>query len=476
MNRTLLCATLVAILILVACGGTAPAPTSAPPTQAAQPTAAPVQPTAAPPTAAAPEPTHTEPPPTPVPTAAVTPAPGATQITFWSWVPHISEAVDEFNRTHSNIYVNYVNKGGGNAEYTALKTALTANSDVPDVVQIEFQHLPSYIARGELLNLVDYGANDLKDKFVPWTWSQVSSADGGVYAYPQDAGPMVMFCNDDILKKNNVAVPTTWEEFAAAADKLHKADSNVYLTNFTADSGWWFGILWQSGARPFVINGEKIKIDFKSPEVMRAAKLWGDLIKSGNLSPVDTYTNDWNTALGKGSIACWNSGAWGTFISSSMADYKGQWRVHLMPQWTAGGKVNGNYGGSTIAVTKATTHPKEAEAFNRWLNTDAGITLALTNPDTAGLFPVTLSTLADPKWSDTPYDFWGGQPVHQVMAEGAAQVDVNYQWSPFTDFVFTTYSDEVNAVKAGKQTFEQAMQNLQDKVTAFAKDQGFTVE
>ena len=148
----------------------------------------------------------------------------------------------------------------------------------------------------------------------------------------------------------------------------------------------------------------------------------------------------------------------------------------MMPQWTAGGKVNGNYGGSTIAVTKASQHPKEAEAFNRWLNTDPGITLALTNPDKAGLFPITLSTLADPKWKDTAYDFWGGQQVHQVMADAAAQVDVNYQWSPFTDFVFNTYADEITAVKAGTQTYEQAMQNMQTKVSAYAKDQGFTVE
>jgi hypothetical protein len=33
----------------------------------------------------------------------------------------------------------------------------------------------------------------------------------------------------------------------------------------------------------------------------------------------------------------------------------------------------------------------------------------------------------------------------------------------------------LNAVKAGTITFEEAMQNMQDKVTAFATDQGFTV-
>ena len=263
---------------------------------------------------------------------------GAVGIDFWSWVPGIQDQVNEWNATHPDIQVNYINKGNGNTEYAALNTALQANSDIPDVVQIEYQHLPSYIARGQLANLADYGANDVKDQFVPWTWSQVSQGDG-VYAYPQDAGPMVMFCNDAILQKNNIKVPTTWDEFAKAAADLHKADPNVYLANFTPDQGWYMGMLWQSGAKPFTVDGTNIKIDFTSPEVMRVAKLWDDLMKSGNLAPIDTYTNDWNTALGNGTIACWHSGAWGTYISGSMPDITGQ--VEGLPDAAVDGRRQG---------------------------------------------------------------------------------------------------------------------------------------
>jgi multiple sugar transport system substrate-binding protein len=448
MKKTLVLLSLFATLLLAACGGgaTPTAPTAAP----AQPTAAPAQPTAAP-VAAAP-----------------------VEITFWSWVPNLQDQVDEWNQSHPDIQVNYQNAGAGNAEYTKLNTALQANSDIPDVVQIEYQHLPAYIARGVLLNLVDYGANDIKDQFVPWTWSQVSQG-GGVYAYPQDAGPMVMFCNDAVLDKYGISVPTTWDEFAQAAAKLHQADPNVFLSNFTADQGWFFGMLWQSGARPFVVNGKNVTINFTSSEVIRVVKLWSDMMKAGVLSPIDTYTDDWNTALGNGSIACWQAGAWGTYISGYGPDYAGKWKVYLMPQWTVGGKVNGNYGGSTDAVMKATKHPKEAVEFAQWLNTDPKITLELTNPDKAGLFPVTLATLSNPKWSDVTYDYWSGQAIHQVMAEAAQQVDPNFGWSPFTSFVYTTYADDLTKVRAGEMTFEQAMQDLQDKCVAYAKDQGFTV-
>jgi multiple sugar transport system substrate-binding protein len=466
MKKIFVSLVLVFTLLLAACTSSAtqaPA-TAVPPTaEAVQPTTAPEQPTTAPeqPTIAPEQPTQA-------------PPANAVQITFWSWVPNIQDQVDEWNQTHSDIFVNYVNPGNGNTEYTKLNTALQANSDIPDVVQIEYQHLPSYIAQGALANLVDYGANDVKDQFIPWTWSQVSQGDA-VYAYPQDAGPMVMFCNDAILDKYSISVPTTWDEFAKAAADLHAADSNVYLSNFTADQGWFFGLLWQSGAHPFVVNGQNITINFTSPEVTRVVKFWGDLMNSGDLSPIDTYTNDWNTALGNGTIACWQAGAWGTYISTYGPDYAGKWKVYLMPQWSAGDKANGNYGGSTIAVTKASAHPQEAADFAQWLNIDPTVTLELTNPDKAGLFPVTLDTLANKQWSDVPYDYWSGQAIHQVMAQAAQEVNTDFGWSPFTSFVYSTYADDLTQVRANEMTFEQAMQDLQTKCEQYAKDQGFTV-
>jgi multiple sugar transport system substrate-binding protein len=127
-------------------------------------------------------------------------------------------------------------------------------------------------------------------------------------------------------------------------------------------------------------------------------------------------------------------------------------------------------------VTKASAHPKEAAEFAKWLNTDPKITLDLTNPDKAGLFPVVQGTLSNKDWSDVPYEYWSGQPIHQVMAEAAQQVNPSFQWSPFTDFVYTTYADLLTQVKAGTLTLEDAMKQLQEKSVTYAKDQGFTVQ
>jgi multiple sugar transport system substrate-binding protein len=404
-----------------------------------------------------------------------TPAPKAEEITFWSWVPGIETQIKEFNDSQTAVHVTYVNKGNGNTEYAAFKTALQAGVGIPDAIQIEYQHLPGFIARGQLANLANYGANEAKDKFVSWTWAQVSQG-AGVYAYPQDAGPMIMMCNKTVLDQYSIAVPKTWDEFATAAAAIHQANKNVYLTNFTTDQGWFFGMLWQAGAKPFVVNGDKIKIDFTSPEATKVAKYWGDFLKSGNLSPAGTWTSDWNAALTAKQIACWQAGAWGpASISGGAPDTKGQWEVELMPQWTAGGQADGNYGGSTIAVTNASQHQKAADAFARWLTTDPTATLELTG-DPGYLFPVQNAVTSNPAWTDTGDAFFGGQKTHQVMAEAMAQVDPSFGWSPFTDFVYTAYADDLVKVQGGKMSFEDLMKDLQARSVQYAQEQGFTVE
>jgi multiple sugar transport system substrate-binding protein len=458
------------------------APTAAATTAASAPAATTVAPSAeasAPGGTAAPSAAATTPPvtPQPTPTACGTgPTGSATVITFWSWVPGICDQVTAFNASQSAIYVDYENNhGSGNGEYANLNTAIAAGTGIPDVVQIEFQHLGSYIATSSLVDLSQYGANDVTSKFVPWTIAQVSQG-SAVYAYPQDAGPMIQMCNTDLLKQAGMTdAPKTWADFEKAVTDFHTKLPNAYFTNFTADQGWYFGLLWQAGAVPFKVDGTNITINFTSPQVTQVATAWDTMIASGGLAPVDTYSSEWQTAIGNGTIACWQAGAWGPeVIQPAAPNLSGKWTAYLMPQWDASTPINGNYGGSTVAVTKASQHPQEAATFNAWLNTDPASTIPLAN-GTAGLFPVTNDTLTNPEWSDYTSDFFGGQKLHQLTAQAAQTVGQDWQWPPFTAQVYSDYADQLTKVKAGTETMVQAMSNMQTLETAYATDQGFTV-
>ncbi|WP_329269618.1 ABC transporter substrate-binding protein [Streptomyces sp. NBC_01451] len=400
-----------------------------------------------------------------------------TELTFWTWVPEIAQEIALFEKKYPAIKVKAVNAGQGTPQYTKLRTALKAGSGAPDMVQIEFQAIPTFTITDSLLDLRPYGASALKSQFVDWTWSQVSGSDGEVWAVPQDTGPMGMLYRQDIFDKHGIEVPKTWDEFAEAARKLHKADPEVYLTNLAANQvAAWHGLLWQAGAKPYVTSGKSdIAISVDDAVSKKLGAFWGGLAQEGVIGVEPDFTDSWYAALNKGKYATWLVGAWGpAFLSGSAKDTAGKWRAAPMPQWDAAKPSAGNWGGSTTAVIRSTKNPIAAAEFAKFLNSD---------PESAKMFatkqfffPATKALLADASFSGATPAFYGGQKVNQVFADVSAQVDPAFQWPPFLDQVATDWTETVGRSLARKTDTVTALGGWQTRITTFAKSQGFTVK
>src|SRR3954447_20974986 len=254
----------------------------------------------------------------------------ATELTFWTWVPDIAQEVALFEKKYPAIKVKVVNAGQGAPHYTKLRTALQAGTGAPDVAQVEFSYIPTFTLTDSLLDLRAYGASALKDKFVDWTWQQVSGSKGEVWAIPQDTGPMGMLYRQDIFDKYGITPPKTWDEFAQAARKLHAADPKVYLTNLASNqNGVWMGLLWQAGAKPFTNTGpESVTVNVNDQTSKKLGTYWNGLIKEGAVSTDPDFTDAWYQALNRGKYATWLTAAWGpVFLSGSAKSTSGKWRA-----------------------------------------------------------------------------------------------------------------------------------------------------
>lgn len=399
---------------------------------------------------------------------------GPVTITFWSWVPNLQQAVDLFQQSHPNIKVKLLNVGSGGTEYTKLTTALKAGSGAPDAVQVEYAFLPQYELMGKLVDLSQYGANDIKNDFVPWTWAQVSQG-SKVYAIPQDTGPMGLLYRQDVFQKYNLQVPTTWDQYAQDALALHKANPKIAMTDFAAaaDGAWYNSLNWQAGSRPFSVNGTNLTIHIDDAGALKVADYWSNLVKAGAVSTAPDWNNDWYAGLQNGTIATWITAAWApTDLASFAAKSAGLWRAAPLPQWNAGDHISANWGGSTDAVTTQSQHPAEAAEFVQWLNSNQQSATTLSNK--LYLFPAQTSVLNDPTFN-TSNTFYGGQQVNGIFAQSSQQVDISFQWSPFQDYVFTQQQNQFGSAVNGKISFEQALHNEQSTIVSYAQAQGFTV-
>ena len=401
----------------------------------------------------------------------------ATELTFWTWVPDIAQEVALFEQKYPAVKVKVVNAGQGGPEYTKLRTVLQAGTGAPDVAQIEFQYIPTFTITDSLLDLRPYGAAALKDKFVDWTWAQVSGPNGEVWAIPQDTGPLGMLYRKDIFDQHGIQAPTTWDEFAAAARKLHAANPNVYLTNIAPNQvAAWHGLLWQAGGKPYVKSGKStIAIHVNDATSKKLAAYWGGLAKEGVVGTEPDFTDPWFAALNSGKYATWLTAAWGpVFLSGSAKSTSGKWRAAPLPQWDASTPQSGNWGGSTSAVIKSTKNPIAAAVFAQFLNTDPDSTKLFATKQF--LFPATKALLADPAYvGDTPA-FYGGQKVNEVFAGISRTVNTTFQWPPFLDRVEADFKETVGKSLTDKTDAVTALDEWQTRITTFAKGQGFTVQ
>ena len=394
------------------------------------------------------------------------------KILLWSWVPDLQLQVDMFNAAHPGIQVELVNAGQGDPEYQAVRAGLQAGSGLPDVVQIEFQHLESFRQLGAFADIGEW-ANQYKDEFPQGTWSQLGK-DGMINAMPQDTGPMAMLYRKDIFDKQGITPPTTWAEFADAAKKIHAADPNVFITDALFSSGDWVNaLLWPMGWKPISRDGDKLAININDQIAKDFAAYWQDLIDRGLVETKPGFNNEWYTGLDTGRYATWLTAGWGpVFLTSFAKTSAGQWRAADLPQWDANKFATGAWGGSSLAVMKTTEHPAEAAEVAIWLCRDPDATKLYTTKQF--FFPTTKALLSSPEWAGNKMDFYGGQAVNEVFAKSSGAV-LPFEWSPFQSFIYQSMSDEFGAALSGSGTLADAFDRIQDSVVTYAKEQGFTV-
>jgi multiple sugar transport system substrate-binding protein len=407
--------------------------------------------------------------------ASCAPSSGPVSLTFTSWIPGIEEVVAAWNAKNPNIQVKVQTGPNGNGgTYQNFFNQLKAGN-APDLGQIEYDALPGFRVQD---GLTDLGGCDIvaqsKDQFVDWTWNQVSFGEQGhAFGVPQDAGPMALFYRADLFEQHGIAVPKTWDEYAAAAEKVKAAGG--YITNFSqSDVNQFAGLAWQAGGRWFANDGNQWTVSLTDDKTKKVADYWQGLIDKKLVSAVPPWTSEWDNAYNSGAAWTWVSAVWGAnSIASGAPKTAGKWRVAPMPQWSAGESVAGNWGGSSTAVFKGSKHVYEAAQFALWLNTSEEA-LTLLNAK-ANLYPATKAGATLPALSKG-VAFYGDQKIYETFAQASGQVSPDFVWGPTMTATYASASDGFKAAVSGKGTLTDALTAAQASTIETLKSQAIPVK
>ncbi|MCH4158848.1 MAG: extracellular solute-binding protein [Bifidobacterium minimum] len=297
-----------------------------------------------------------------------------------------------------------------------------------------------------------------------------------------DSGPNALFYNKAIFDKAGVtSVPTTWQEYYAAAKKIHALGSDYYITSDAGDNNQstvFMSLIAQAGGKPFTVDGEKIGIDLTGDAGTRkTVNYWQKMIDEGLVNTkVSSWSDEWNRGLGDGTIASLIIGAWmPNNLLSGAPKASGNFRIATIPQWESGENVNSENGGSSLVMIKGTKNKDAAWKFMDYVCHDSkGIKARID----AGAFPADKNTLKA-SWflsgNDKLTTYFGGQQYNKVLAEAASQDIGDFQFLPFWSQVQNTFGDYAGKAYRRDEKLSTAMSDFQKSLIDYGKQQGFTV-
>ena len=396
---------------------------------------------------------------------------GPVTLEYWAWGTAQDGMVDAWNETHPDVQVRKTDAGGSTESSAKLLTATRAEN-APDVAVVQYDTLPAMIVGGVAADISDH-AGDTGEEFNPGVWSQVEF-DGAVYGIPQDVGPQALVYNQKRFTELGIAVPTTWEEFSAAAAQVKAADPTSTLATFApAEFGGFAAMAQQAGARWWTVDGDEWTVSIDDDTSRQVASYWQDLVERGVVDAEPLLTPEWNAKLAAGKVLSWPSALWANgVVNGVVPEQAGQWALAPMPQWRAGDSAVSFQGGSAVVVTTSSKHPEQAAEFARWINTsEEGCAAQIS----AGQYPASLVgqelTLesAPPVQSPQQSDYW------QVAQEIASDTVPEVSWGPNVNVANSAFQDAFNDAVTNRTSFTDALATVQEAVVADMEKSGFTV-
>jgi multiple sugar transport system substrate-binding protein len=319
---------------------------------------------------------------------------------------------------------------------TALNTAL-AGGDPPDVFYVDSNNLPDLAAAGALAAVPD-GSLTEPDDIYP-SLREAFTFDGTWFCPPKDFSTLGLVYDPAALEAAGVAVPTTWEELAAAATAL-TTDTQAGLA-MGVEYPRWAVFMFQAGAD--LTNEDVSAITLDTPEAREALQFVADQYAAGSfVRPSDVDAGWAGEAFGQGKAAMTIEGNWIVgYLDTTFPDKT--WAVAELPSGPAG---QGTFAFTVCyGVAESAANPDASWALVEYLTNAQG---ALAWTSAFNVMPARASVA----------DQWLAEhPELEAFVTGA---DYAHRWgfAPGFGDVISVFNDQANAIVDGDGTVDELIE------------------
>jgi cellobiose transport system substrate-binding protein len=339
--------------------------------------------------------------------------------------------------------------GEYNAVHDNLTQALIAGSGAPSINAIDEGFITGFVAQADgFVNLLDLGAEQYRDDFLPWKWDEAANADGSVViGLGYDVGGLAMCYRKDLFEaaglpsdrdEVSAAVGDSWEDFIAFGEQYVDATGKGFVDNAT---NLLNPALMQLGTG-YAYYDRNDRLDMAS--VKPAFNTALDVIEAGLSAGIGRWSPEWNEGFSNGDFAVTLCPMWMLdYIEGQIpADFEGQWDIADIPG------PGGNWGGSFYTIPRQGTAYEQQAGYNfvEWLIQPEQ---QLKIMKETGNLPAQISILESDEVKGITNEFFNDAPVGEIYAKTVLDLPAAVYHSRCEGPVRVSVETVLNDVQAG---------------------------
>ena len=347
----------------------------------------------------------------------------------------LDDLYKKYEAENPNITIKATNIDTGGNALTDWKTKQAAGAGLPDVQAVEEGWLGQVQAVSDsFTDLTEYGANDIKDRWVDWKLKQGTDKDGRIIGYGTDIGPEGLCYNSKLFEAAGLPERPRGRRRSSSAATTRPGTTSSRSASSTRQpparpSTTRAGFVWNAMVNqlPEGYYSSDGKLNVEDNADLKAQ--W-DKLAGGAAAGLSSGQAQWDWGKGKafvdGSFATfmcpgWMLGVVKGQVESAGGDATSGWDfADVFPGGAA------NWGGTFLTVPTTSKHPKEAAALAAYL-TDAKSAVAAFQA--AGTFPSVIEAQTDPGVTGESdlTKFFNNAPIGEILGSRAEGVVAQYK-------------------------------------------------
>ncbi|MCK9368763.1 sugar ABC transporter substrate-binding protein [Candidatus Dojkabacteria bacterium] len=310
-----------------------------------------------------------------------TTTPTKTTIVYWGlWEPEgvMQPLIDQYEKDHTNINIEYVQKSFTQYETTVLTRIAQQATDLtpaPDIVRVSNAWLSKYQPYLSPLPSSIMTPAEYATEFYPDAVTSFTGTDNEIYAIPLEIDGLALFYNKKLLTAAKLTTPPTdWDSFIDAAKKLTIKKSGKITQagvalgsskNILHSADILSLLMLQNGVS--IINTQNTVVSLDSTRAISTLDFYTSFVKT-----LKTWSNDLPTDLElfySGKLAMMFAPSWRAFDIMNAATNI-DFGIAPVPQVANNPEVNyATYWGDAVSATSK--NQLEAWKFIEWLSQPA---------------------------------------------------------------------------------------------------------